>query len=133
MARDFLRDTERFLAEVETMLKRVRSLVDTVGLAAGDLVRSLTRPGYETHDLGDKIRVLAELPGVDRRDLSVSLSGDGRALRVRGKREDKEIAYDIELPARVNPATARARYRNGLLVVELEKVKEGYEIKIEGE
>lgn len=131
MARDIFRETERFLAEVEAMLRRVRSLAGTVGLAVGDVIKSVTRPGYEVQDLGDGIRVLAELPGVDRKDLSVSLSGDGRALRVRGRREDKEIAYDIELPARVNPATARAKYRNGLLVVELEKVKEGYEIKIE--
>jgi HSP20 family protein len=131
VARDIFRETERFLAEVEAMLRRVRSLAGTVGLAVGDVIKSVTRPGYEVQDLGDGIRVLAELPGVDRKDLSVSLSGDGRALRVRGRREDKEIAYDIELPARVNPATARAKYRNGLLVVELEKVKEGYEIKIE--
>jgi HSP20 family protein len=131
VARDPLRDIERFLAEIETVLKRVRSLVGTVGLAVGDVIKGITRPGCEVHDLGDRIRVLAELPGVDRRDLSVTLSGDGRTLLVRGRREDREIAYDIELPARVNPATARARYRNGLLVVELEKAREGYEIKIE--
>jgi HSP20 family molecular chaperone IbpA len=129
--RDVFREINRYLAEVETTIRLVRAIADRIGVAVGDIARSLTRPGYEVHDLGDRIRVLAELPGVDRRDLSVTLSGDGRALLVRGRREDREIAYDIELPARVNPATARARYRNGLLVVELEKAREGYEIKIE--
>ena len=85
---------------------------------------------------GDKtVTVRLEIPGLEKEDLDVEV--EDQTLVVRGEkrisREHRgdtyhltECAYGrfqrvIPLPAPVDPARARARYRNGVLEVELPK------------
>ena len=80
------------------------------------------------------IRVIVEMPGVDKDKISVKVV-DNRKLIVRGSNHNRKYYKEIELPCEVKPETAKATYRNGVLEVKLEKkgVKErkGFEIKIE--
>lgn len=92
------------------------------------------------------IIVKAEIPGVDRKDIDISL--DGRYLTIKGeKKHEKEESDEhyhrvessfgyyqrtIELPADVDSADVDATYKNGVLKIKLKKVKasEGQTIKI---
>jgi HSP20 family protein len=96
--------------------------------------------------LGENSVVLtAELPGVTHEDVNLSLQDD--VLSLAGKREPKtqqeganwqrrERAYGsfsraIQLPFRVDPNTVQARFNNGVLEIELERLEVDRPKKIE--
>ena len=82
----------------------------------------------------DRIKIVMDLPGVNKEDIKVKISEDGRKVIVSARSEDRRYYKEIELPAKVDPSTAKATYRNGVLTIDLEKVeksKKGFEIKVE--
>ncbi len=94
------------------------------------------RPYVETHvdSKAGVLKVVAELPGVDKESIKVSATED--VVTIRAEQGDRKYHADVKLPVRVDPTTAKASYRNGVLEVTLnlkEKVEEkrGYEVKIE--
>ncbi|MEZ0247909.1 MAG: archaeal heat shock protein Hsp20 [Thermoproteus sp.] len=81
-----------------------------------------------------KIKVVVEMPGVDKEDIKVRLSNDNRVLIISASGKDRKYYKEIPLPGEVLPDKTKATYRNGVLVVELEKrdkSKGGFEIKVE--
>ncbi len=92
-------------------------------------------PPVDVVDEGDKIRVVAEIPGVDKDDLDVRVFEDSVVIRAERKNEKerkdkgyylKERSYSsyyrtIALPAPVIPEEAEATYRNGVLELVLPK------------
>ncbi|MEM1598257.1 MAG: archaeal heat shock protein Hsp20 [Pyrobaculum sp.] len=82
----------------------------------------------------DKIKVVVDMPGVEKEDIKVYVSEDGRTLTIDAKGKDRKYHKEIRLPAAVDPNKAKATYKNGVLSVELEKTekrKKGFEIKID--
>ena len=73
--------------------------------------------------LGDKenVRVIVEVPGVDKKDIKLSCSE--RMLTISVNAEEKKYYKDVELPDEVDPKTAKAKYTNGVLEITLAKVK----------
>jgi len=87
--------------------------------------------------LGDNsVAVTAELPGVGRDDVTISLQEE--VLTLDGKREPqlhenanwqrRERAYGtfsraVQLPFRVDPDKVHARFTNGILEIELERLE----------
>jgi len=87
--------------------------------------------------LGDNsVVVTAELPGVTRDDVSISLQGE--VLTLEGARQPpaqqdvkwhrRERAYGtfartVQLPFRVDPDKVQARYQNGILEIEVERLE----------
>ena len=96
---------------------------------------------YPTVDVSEgkkDIIVKAEIPGVDKEGIDISL--DGRFLTIRGeKKHEKEESDEhyhrvessfgfykrtIELPAAVDESKVDAKYKNGVLKIRFKKVKE---------
>ncbi|OJU91536.1 MAG: heat-shock protein Hsp20 [Burkholderiales bacterium 66-5] len=85
-------------------------------------------------------RVQAELPGVPKEDIQVSIDGavvtlraevqqhdgkkDGEKL-LRSERYFGSVARSFQLPVEVDAASAKARYDNGVLTLTLPKKLEG--------
>ena len=83
------------------------------------------------------ITVKAEIPGIEAKDLDISI--DGRSLSIRGEKKqeqtEKEETYfrversygyfnrTIELPAEVDPNKVDASYKKGILKINLRKMK----------
>jgi len=102
-------------------------------------------PRLDVKEEKGKITVEAEMPGVETKDIDVSL--DGRLLRIKGeKRKEEENKSDgnyhyersygyynrsIELPAEVDSSKIDASYKNGVLKIKLKKVKESETKRIE--
>lgn len=103
---------------------------------------------YPTVDIseGEKdIIIKAEIPGVEQKDIEVSL--DGRLLTIKGEKKlEKEESNEhyhrvesqfgsykrtIELAADVDEAKVDARYKNGVLKINLKKAKAAATKKIE--
>lgn len=106
-------------------------------------------PAIEIYEEKDDVMVKAELPGMQKEDLDLNISGN--LLTIRGekkKREEvKEKGYyysecsfgtferSIEIPKDVQPDKVRASFKDGILEVRLPKTDEAKrkEIKIKVE
>jgi Molecular chaperone (small heat shock protein) len=115
-------DTSNPLAEVEEIINQLAELNGAPNLPV-DLV-----------DTGDELVVLADLPGRDGEELSVSLSddrtleiaADKRTSAAGGRRVINELVRgpverSVTLPAAVEPAKTTASYDGGVLQVTLTK------------
>jgi len=80
----------------------------------------------------DEIVVVAELPGVEKEDIDLSCTE--RELIISVDTEKRKYYKRLELPAEVDPKSAKASYKNGVLEVRLKKARpvgKGEKIKIE--
>jgi HSP20 family protein len=94
-------------------------------------------PKVDVLDLGDQLVVNAELPGVDRNDLDVSILQNQITIKGRTARDEQgergeyfhreisrgEFQRTVILPADVDAEKARGRFENGLLTISLPKLK----------
>ena len=90
-------------------------------------------PLVDVVEKDDEIRVIAEVPGVNKDSIKVKVV-NGEKLIVQATGEDRKYYKEVELPAKVDEKSAKASYKNGVLEVVLKKVKteeEGIEIKVE--
>jgi len=92
-------------------------------------------PLVDVFENDDEIIVVAEIPGVEKENIKVEVSDDKRRLIIRASDEKRKYYKEVELPAEVDPESAKANYKNGVLEVRLKKVKskekKKYEIKVE--
>jgi len=95
-------------------------------------------PSVDVSESGKDIIVKAEIPGVDSKDIDISLNG--RLLTIKGEKkhekdESDEHYYRVEsafgyyqrtinLPAEVDSSNVDATYKNGILKLKLKKAKE---------
>jgi HSP20 family protein len=93
-------------------------------------------PAVDVIDRPDHILVRAEIPGVKKEDLDVSVSDDMVTIRATSKYEEEkkeegeyyrremrqgEYSRSIGLPANVDSAEARASFKDGILELTLPK------------
>ncbi len=71
---------------------------------------------------GEKvIQVIAEVPGVEKKDINLNISKDSLAISV--DTETRKYRKEVDLPERVVIDTVKANYKNGVLEVTLEKAE----------
>jgi HSP20 family protein len=90
------------------------------------------KPLIDVFDSDDTIQVVAEMPGIEKSD--VELSVDGRNLEIHAARGDRRYNETVELPTDVDENSAKATYKNGVLEVTLKKkpkVKRGKKINVD--
>jgi HSP20 family protein len=101
-------------------------------------------PSVDVSETKDALLVKAEVPGMNAKDIDISLSND--VLTIKGKKEQEkeeegenyhriERSYgsftrSIRLPREVQSDKIKASYMNGVLTINLPKSGEGKEIKI---
>jgi len=71
-------------------------------------------PVVDVLDFGKEIVVIAEMPGVEEKDINISV--DGKRLRIKGGQYSKTV----DLPAKVD-TSVRKSYKNGILEIRLKK------------
>ena len=117
-----LRELDRFRRDFDDLFDR---------FLGGRLPRqsSGSRTALESYVADNKLNVRADLPGIDPKDVEITVTGD--QLIIRGKREQqheekgrdfihREVAYGsfervVKLPGGVNPDDIKASYKNGVL------------------
>jgi len=67
------------------------------------------------------ISVTAELPGVTKNDIELSLSEDNQSLTIKVDTPERKYYKEVVLPARVKPNTVKATYKNGILDIVFER------------
>ncbi|MEA1944189.1 MAG: Hsp20/alpha crystallin family protein [Euryarchaeota archaeon] len=78
------------------------------------------KPLLEVFETDDSVHLVAELPGIDKEE--ISLDATENTLTIKVCVEDRTFSENIELPARVDPSSATAGYRNGVLEVTLTRI-----------
>lgn len=94
-------------------------------------------PAMDLEETDKEIRVVAELPGLEKDDFSVEVTGNRLVIRGERKSEREEKGRDyffsernlgafsrsIELPCEVDFNKADAQYKNGVLKIRLPKTE----------
>jgi len=104
-------------------------------------------PSVDIQNREEDILIKAEMPGVDKKDIHITIAGNSLTLEAKMEKEEKEekgeyyrqeicrgsYSRTIELPAAVKEGEAKATFQNGVLeltIPKLEKTKRST-IKIE--
>ncbi len=102
------------------------------GIWKGGIHEDIREPLVDVIESDDKISVTAEVPGVSKEDIELEVVDD--VLRIKVDTENRKYYKEVKLPAEVDEKSAKATYQNGVLDVELKKVKprkRGKKIKVE--
>jgi len=110
----------------------------------------IREPLIDIVDKGDSLQLIAELPGVDKKDIDITVEENSFVLKAESKHEadeqkKKEGYYfhertyqsfyrRIPLPTEVVANKATAEFKNGILVVNMPKMhptQKGKEFKVE--
>ncbi len=123
----------------EVLHREINELFDGYYRGFGGLGRRMAgSAGFELSETDEAIRVKAELPGMDEKDITVEV--EENMLVIRGERREEketekrsyhvsEMRYGgyhrtIPLPARVDREKAQASFRRGVLTLTLPKTEE---------
>jgi HSP20 family protein len=71
----------------------------------------------------DTIRVVAEVPGVEKEDIDLTCTE--KTLIISVDTERRKYSKEVDLPAEVDPKIGKASYKNGVLEVTLTKAEKG--------
>lgn len=71
----------------------------------------------------EEIVVVAEIPGCVKENIELDATNTSLTITACGEDDVRKYKTTVDLPAKISPDHARARYRNGILEVKLEKVK----------
>ncbi|MFH1214931.1 MAG: Hsp20/alpha crystallin family protein [Pseudomonadota bacterium] len=95
-------------------------------------------PRFDVNETNDAIEVVADLPGLDKKDIDISLEGEVLVIRGERKEEHKENKKHVHrmerrygsfyramrLPAEVKSEKIEASFKDGVLTVTLPKSEE---------
>jgi len=82
------------------------------------VVDQLREPLVDVHEEDDGVWVLAEIPGVSKKDVQVELSGD--RLAVSAQHGPTQYRKEVVLPQAFSPEKMRWTCKNGILSIRLE-------------
>jgi HSP20 family protein len=85
-------------------------------------VKEEREPLVDVIDTNGEIRVVAELPGVEKEE--IELHGSEDSLTIIVNNPERKYFKEIELPTKVNVKQAKSGYKNGVLEVILPKIKD---------
>ena len=90
-------------------------------LAAGSkfALKDEREPLIDVMSSGDEIKVIAELPGVNKEEIKVMATED--TVTIQADTPERKYRKDIELPDEVDPTSAKSVYKNGILEITFKK------------
>jgi len=88
----------------------------------GPQVKEEREPLVDIFETNGEIHIVAELPGVDKKD--IKLHGTEDTLTISVDVPQRKYYKEIDLPAKVKIKEAKTEYKNGVLEVKLPKLEE---------
>ncbi|WP_049901187.1 Hsp20/alpha crystallin family protein [Halococcus agarilyticus] len=85
-------------------------------------------PHVSVYEDEDRVRVVADLPGVDKD--AIDLTCDGQRLTIDAASDRRETTERVQLPVRVDERSANATYNNGILEVVFERTDASADIDL---
>lgn len=136
-----LQTVENWFEELENRLMGPRTYLSP-NIPTGFVLRS---PRIDVIEREKELCVRAEIPGVDKDDLTLTLHDETLTIHAHMKKESKEetgtyyrrelhhgaFQRTIQLPVRVNPKEAKASFKHGLLELTVPKNPEYQPTRVE--
>lgn len=97
----------------------IESFGNVRNTAEGPMVADVREPLVDVFDEEGEIRVVAEMPGVDEKDIKPEIRGDILVLSADAKQ--RKYRKEVLLPCAVKAEGKAQSYRNGLLELKLKK------------
>jgi len=85
----------------------------------GPTVEEVREPITDVFDEKEEIKVYAEMPGVNEKDIKLDLKGD--ILDISAQSGDRKYHKEVLLPGKVKAETLTSSYKNGVLEVKIGK------------
>jgi len=85
----------------------------------GAVVAEVREPIVDVFDEGDKLVVIAELPGVEESNVHLEVKDD--ILNLSAEAKDRKYSKEVLLPSPVDANSMESSYKNGILEVKLGK------------
>lgn len=104
--------------EIERLVEDVMGVDATVNFDAG----ATPDTHLDVHEYDERVTVIADLPGVAKE--AIDLQCDGRVVSIRAPGANRSYAERVRLPAAVDEHSGSARYNNGVLEVDFERVED---------
>lgn len=131
-------------AELERIRREFDRLLDDVIPAASEKAE-IYAPPVDVYETESELVVKAELPGVKKEDIDVTIKENTLHIKAERKEEKEEktenvhrverfygrIERIVPLPAEVKAEEAKAEYKDGILELRIPKVKVSKEAKIQ--
>jgi HSP20 family protein len=88
-------------------------------------IQSSTSSEYfvDTIEEDDSIKVIIEIPGFTKENISIEVSEDGQEMILQGKTDSREINQVVKLPSRIDPKQTKSTMLNGILEIRSKKQK----------
>jgi HSP20 family molecular chaperone IbpA len=114
---NFINSNQSFLNNTEAFRKNM-TLPSEVSDITDEIEKKTVKDiFYDIFDEKEKIKIIIELPGVNKYEIEITASSN--EIEIKTPHHHKII----QLPAPVNNKIAKARYSNGILDIELEKIR----------
>ncbi|MGD0896367.1 MAG: Hsp20 family protein [Thermoguttaceae bacterium] len=89
------------------------------GSSGGTVVEDVREPLFDVHEEEDHVLVLAEIPGVSKKDVQLEFSGD--CLTILAQHGEKRYRKEVTLPGTFSEQAMRWECTNGILKIRLER------------
>lgn len=128
-----MRDDDRndpfgeFFQEFERMIEEMFDSPGSVRFET--MAESGTSTHIDVYEDDDGLRVIADLPGVEKSDIEVTC--DGRIVSITASSDRRGYDEEVRLPRRVDESSASASYNNGVLEITFDAVEGGHAIDID--
>ena len=139
MARDLMKWSQ--LPSISSMQEEMNRMFDRF-FRGGELpeigMAGMWVPPIDLSETADKVTVKAEIPGMDPKEIDISIQGDTLVIKGEKKEEKEEkgknyyrmerrygsFARSIDLPASVDTNKVTAECKNGVLEITMQKKEE---------
>jgi HSP20 family protein len=95
-------------------------------------VKNEREPLIDVFSVDEQIKVVAEVPGVNKEDIKVTATEN--TVTIRADTPERKYYREVELPDAIEPASAQSTYKNGILEITCKrknKRESGISIKVE--
>jgi HSP20 family protein len=122
---------DEFINEIERMMNEMMGGDANVHFehsSSTNTTQDSSSVHMDIHESDDEVRVVADIPGVDKDD--INLQCDGKTLHLDAASDTREYREQVTLPAPVDEQSAQATYNNGVLEVVFDRDSESTSIDI---
>lgn len=97
----------------------VQSFGNIKKTSKGPIVEEVREPIVDLFEEAESVQIVAEMPGVDEKDITVTLDGDILTIHAAGS--NREYQKEVLLPSPSDEGKMAWSYRNGILEITIKK------------
>lgn len=122
---------KRGLPEIKLPFKELGN-----SLPKASVEKYTNKPFVDFIDEDKNLRIIVEVPGFTKEDLSIDVNEEGTGISLKGKTERKEFDHIIQLPSKIEAKSTKSSINNGILEITGKKngsSSKTYKVKINEE